>query len=31
MTLILALGKERQAGLYELEASLFYRVSSKTG
>ena len=31
MPLILALGRQRQADLYEFEASMVYRVSSRTG
>ena len=30
MTLILALGRQRQVDLYKFEASLIYRVSSRT-
>ena len=31
MPLILALGRQRQADLYEFKASLVYRASSNTG
>ena len=31
MPLIPALGRQRQVDLYEFEASLIYRVSSRTG